>query len=432
MSEPSQRWSGSFLDEALEREFQREHFELSVRASTRFSLGLSTLSMLAYGLHDALVLPTAREAAWVVRYGFFLPVAAAVMALTFSRWFARWHAWITLLFGLACNATVLAIASVATPERHVLYASYAALFTTLGPFIGRLDPRTQAIYTASTGVLYVALSRAFLRAEPAVGGALLATTLAMGGLSALVAREQGLQARALFVQRREIRAQAEALAVERARSERLLLNVLPAPVAERLKAEERPIADGFSDVTVVFADVVGFTPMTARLTPDEVVRRLDEIFTACDARAAAAGIEKIKTIGDAYMAVGGLDARSAGDHCRRVVEFALGVLEEVEAFNRAHGESLSVRVGVHTGPVVAGVIGTSKFAYDVWGDTVNTASRMESHGVAGAVQVSEVTWARVREMFEFEPRGEIEVKGKGAMRTFTVRPSGAARTLLTR
>jgi class 3 adenylate cyclase len=421
-----QRWSGRFVDVDLERDFQREHFELSVRDSARFSLGLSTLSMVAYGAHDALLLPAARGAAWAVRYGLFLPVGAAVVGITFTRWFERWQQGVSLLFGLACNATVLAIAAVSTPERHVLYASYAALFTTLGPFIGRLEPRTQAVYTASTGVLYVALGWAFLRAEPAVGGALLATTLAMGALAAVVAREQGLQARALFLQRREIRAQAAALAEERAHSERLLLNVLPARVAERLKAHERPIADGFSDVTVVFADVVGFTPMTARLAPSEVVRRLDEIFSACDALAAEAGLEKIKTMGDAYMAVGGLDERSADDHCRRVVDFALGVLGVVEAFNRAHGESLSVRVGVHTGPAVAGVIGTSKFAYDVWGDTVNTASRMESHGVAGAVQVSEATWARVRDAFAFEPRGEIEVKGKGPMKTFTLRRAAPA------
>jgi class 3 adenylate cyclase len=427
VSEAPQRWSGRFDDDALERDFQHEHFELSVRASTRFSLALSTLSMLAYGLHDALVLPGLRGAAWAVRYGVFLPAAGALLALSLSRWFERFQQPISVAFGLACNTTVLAIAALASPERHVLYASYAALFTTLGPFIGRLEPQAQGLYTALTGALYVLLCGSFLRAEPAVGGALLATTLTMGAFSALVAKAQGLQARALFLQRREIRAQALALAEERARSERLLLNVLPATVAERLKAREGPIADAFTDVTVCFADVVGFTPMTASLTPDEVVRRLDEIFTACDARAAEAGIEKIKTIGDAYMAVGGLDARSADDHCGRVLGFALGVLDVVEAFNRAHGASLSVRVGVHTGPVVAGVIGTSKFAYDVWGDTVNTASRMESHGVAGALQVSEVTWARVKDRFAFEARGEIEVKGKGAMRVFTLRPADAAR-----
>ena len=421
---PTHRLTGRFLDADLEREFHAEVFDLSVRRFTRFSLGVSTLSMLAYGLHDALVVPEVHLAAWKVRYGLFAPVAALTLALTFSRAYPRVQQTVTLTFGLACNATVLGIASLTTPERHVLYASYAVLFTTLGPFLGRLGVASQALYTALTAALYAALGRDLLRAEPAVVAALLATTLAMGALGALVARQHELRERTLFLQRREIRAQTAALAEERARSERLLLNVLPERVAARLKAEERPIADGVADVTVVFADVVGFTAMSARLSPAEVVRRLDAIFSACDALAASEGVEKIKTIGDAYMAVAGLDAASAHDHPRRALRFALGVLDVVDDFNRAHGEALSVRVGVHTGPVVAGVIGTSKFAYDVWGDTVNTASRMESHGVTGAVQVSEATAERVRDAFTLDPRGAIEVKGKGPMRTFLARRAG--------
>lgn len=415
------RWTGRFVDPALERAFHEEHFELSARGFTRYSLGVCALGMLAYGVHDALVVPEIRAAAWALRFGFFGPVGAAVLAFTFARAYARHHLLAALLFGLACNATVLSIAALAPPDGYFLYASYAVLITVMGPFIGRLDVRTEVAFTVLTVALYNALDRAAVHARPVVCASFNGTFLAMGTIGALVARQQELQAREAFLQRGEIRAQALALAAARARAEALLLNVLPAPVAARLEANERPIADGVADVTVVFGDLVGFTELSARLSPAEVVRRLDEFFSACDALAARVGLEKIKTIGDAYMAVGGLDGRSAGDHPRRAVEFALGMLDAVRAFNERSGERLAVRVGVHTGPVVAGVIGTSKFSYDVWGDTVNVASRMESHGIAGVVQVSEATWTRVRDHFVFEARGDIAVKGRGTMKTFTTR-----------
>lgn len=415
-------WTGRLADPALEREYQRESFDQTTRRFTQVSLGASTLSMLGYAAHDLLLLPPSTlRPALAVRLAVFAPVGAALVALTFTRAYARWQQAVGLAFGVSCNATVVAIATLAPPALHVLYASYAVLFTTLGPFIARLGVRAQLAYTALAVALYAVAGNDFMAQEPRVWGAILGTTVALGSFGAVVAREQEAQARARFLQGREVREKSAALAAERALSERLLLNVLPARVAVRLKAEERPIADGYGDVTVVFADVVGFTAMSARLEPSEVVRRLDAFFTACDALAREHGLEKIKTIGDAYMAVGGLDERSREGHPRRVVAFALGLLDAVEDFNRDHGEDLAIRVGVHTGPVVAGVIGTSKFAYDVWGDTVNTASRMESHGVVGAVQVSEATWLRAKGDYAFEPRGEIDVKGKGVMRAFVLR-----------
>lgn len=207
------------------------------------------------------------------------------------------------------------------------------------------------------------------------------------------------------------------LAVEHARSERLLLNILPSPIAERLKADERSIADGFAEVTVLFSDIVGFTELSQRMSPAELVQLLNRIFYQFDALSDEHGLEKIKTIGDAYMVAGGLTDGNA-DHAARVARMGLDMLRIIEEVNRDTGHSLAIRVGINTGSVVAGVIGKNKFIYDLWGDAVNTASRMESSGVKGRVQVSRATYEILKDRFAFEARGLIAVKGKGEMETF--------------
>jgi class 3 adenylate cyclase len=218
-----------------------------------------------------------------------------------------------------------------------------------------------------------------------------------------------------FVRQRD-RAMA-ALAIERERSERLLLNVLPEQVAERLKDDGSAIAERFPDITVLFADIVDFTPLSEGLTPEEVVALLNDVFTAFDQLADRHGLEKIKTIGDAYMVAGGLPIPRP-DHAEAVADMALDMQREVALRSSRPGRPLSVRIGIHTGPVVAGVIGRRKFIYDLWGDTVNTASRMESQGLAGTVQVTEETYRRLRDRYEFEARGRVPVKGKGDMSTY--------------
>jgi len=208
-----------------------------------------------------------------------------------------------------------------------------------------------------------------------------------------------------------------ALAVEQDRSERLLLNVLPAPIAARLKQGEAVIADRFQEVTVLFADLVDFTRSSDHSTPERVVQVLDDLFTAFDRLAERHGLEKIKTIGDAYMAVGGLP-EPRPDHAQAVAEMAMAVREETARHRDPSGQPLALRIGIDTGPVVAGVIGTTKFSYDLWGDTVNTASRMESQGVVGCIQVTERTYRRLRDGYRFERRGPIQIKGKGELVTW--------------
>jgi class 3 adenylate cyclase len=200
-------------------------------------------------------------------------------------------------------------------------------------------------------------------------------------------------------------------------SERLLLNVLPEPVAARLKAGEGVIADACPSVTVLFADIVDFTPMSARMSPESLVALLDRVFAAWDELAARYGVEKIKTIGDAYMVAGGIPVGRA-DHAEAIAEMALGMQPAVVECAAATGLPLAVRIGIDSGPVVAGVIGRSKFIYDLWGDTVNTASRMESQAPSGAIQVTERAYNELRAKYEFESRGVIDVKGKGPMATY--------------
>jgi adenylate cyclase len=202
------------------------------------------------------------------------------------------------------------------------------------------------------------------------------------------------------------------LAIERQKSETLLLNVLPASIARRLKGGERPLADRFEEVAVLFADMVGFTPMSEHLTPEEVVELLDGLFSEFDAIAERRQLEKIKTVGDAYMVVGGLPEPRI-DAAEAVAEMALEMQDMVAGYRTSLGETLRLRIGIDVGPVVAGVIGRRKFTYDLWGDTVNTASRMESHGIPGHIQVTPNAYERLRHRYRFQPREPVEVKGKG-------------------
>jgi len=207
------------------------------------------------------------------------------------------------------------------------------------------------------------------------------------------------------------------LVAEQARSERLVLNVLPREIAERLKQEDGVIADGLDDVTVLFADIVGFTPLAERMAPSAVVGLLNEVFSAFDELVDRFELEKIKTIGDGYMVAGGVPAPRP-DHVEAVAALALEMRAAPAKLASAREAGLAVRIGIDSGPVVAGVIGRRRFSYDLWGDTVNTASRMELHGLAGEIQVTRRVYERLRDGFELEPRGAVEVKGKGSVDTY--------------
>ena len=416
LARPRFGWSGKLADAELEREFLRDNLE-PLRRFLRFSVVLASLTFLAYGLHDALVVPAVRDRAWAVRFGVFVPATGLALWLLNSRHLLRLAELAMLAYGLCASFIVLYIGAIAGGSGYFLYTSYAVAFVTLGPFVVRLGVAAQLAYTLLTVFMYLTLDRAVAHSPLEIGLSITSTLLSLGGIGALIAYRLEQQARQSFLQRRLIGQQIAELAAEKARAEELLLNVLPAAIAERLKRGQRPIADGFPRVSVLFADIVGFTKMSERVTPVELVDRLNRMFSSFDDLADKLKLEKIKTIGDAYMVAGGLHSHEY-DHAQTIAEMALGMQRRAAEFSGEFGEELSIRVGIHTGPVVAGVIGKRKFIYDVWGDTVNTASRMESHGEPGTIHVTDETRQLLKDMYELSSRGEINIKGKGMMRTW--------------
>ena len=210
------------------------------------------------------------------------------------------------------------------------------------------------------------------------------------------------------------------LEAEHEKAENLLLNMLPKPVAERLKQGTDTIAEHYDEATVMFADLVGFTELTASMDPNTLMDLLNSVFSTFDMLADRYHVEKIKTIGDAYMVVAGVP-EPAEDHAQRIMRMALAMQNAIQQINTHTGNALNLRIGIHTGPVVAGVIGMKKLNYDLWGETVNTASRMESNGVNGRIQVSTATYTTLGDEFEFEARGKIEAKGLGKVQTYLVK-----------
>jgi class 3 adenylate cyclase len=211
-----------------------------------------------------------------------------------------------------------------------------------------------------------------------------------------------------------------ALEFEHQKAENLLYNILPVPIANRLKEDSKTIADGFKQTSVLFADIVGFTELSEKISPDKLVQLLNNIFSIFDDLADNYNLEKIKTIGDAYMIAAGIPEEEE-KHAAVIADFALDILDGLSKFNEANNSNHRIRIGINSGPVVAGVIGKKKFIYDLWGDAVNTAARMESHGIPGEIQVTESTYNLLKEKYVFEERGEIEVKGKGKLRTFLLK-----------
>ncbi|HEY8086822.1 MAG TPA: adenylate/guanylate cyclase domain-containing protein [Polyangiaceae bacterium] len=416
---PTHRLTATFVDPALEAQFVRERFERDTRPVTRFTVTLSAVIFLSYGVHDAFIMPVGLvHESWAIRYGLSVPMFALVLPLMWTRFYARWHRAARLYFAFTISAVVLSLGAIATGEPAALQTSWAPLFLVLGPFIARFDVVSELAYAVVTLLLYNALTLAPGHGDFVVAASINMAIGSMGLIGVLVARQMERQAREVFFQGRTIQAQMEALDAEKQKSEALLLNVLPAAIAERLKVENRPIADGFQDVSVLFADIVGFTKLSERLSPQALVGRLNQLFSAFDDLLDRFKLEKIKTIGDAYMVVGGLNGGK--DHALALAELALDMLARIAELRAELHEDFSVRIGINTGPVVGGVIGKKKFIYDVWGDTVNIASRMESTGSPGSVQVSHETYQRIRNMYVFEDRGEIEVKGKGLMRTWLI------------
>jgi class 3 adenylate cyclase len=392
-----------------EAAFRADFFSNSLLI-VRVALGLAVVLYALFGVLDLWIVPSAVRVTWTIRFAIECPLFLATLALTYHRVFERLMQ--PMLGVVALCAGLGIIAMIAVAGEHEGSSYYAGLVLVIVWAYTLLRLRF-ALATAVGWALVASYEVVTVSLRPVALPVLLNNSFFfvsanVVGMLGCFYMERYL--RLDFSQRRQIE-------VERAKAERLLLNILPESIAERLKRDEGVIADGYEEVTVLFADIVDFTPLSAGMSPLELVHLLNRIFSKLDELVETHGLEKIKTIGDAYMVVGGLP-RQRDDHAEAVADLALDIREAVAHFHRPDGTPIVMRIGIHSGPVVAGVIGTKKFIYDLWGDAVNTASRMESHGVAGAIQVTESTWALLRHSFRFKERGPLDVKGKGPMRVW--------------
>ena len=373
----------------------------------RIGLVVAVGLFVIFGVVDMLT-PEVGPQVLYFRYGVALLLLVG-LALTFSRHFERIIQPFTAACAMVTGLGLIAIVLVEPVGRDFHHRGLLLLIVAAYTFI-----RLRLVYatgvalltTVSYNVAELAIGdsplRAVLRTDLYLVTAIVIGMVACYGMEFYTRRD--------FVQRQLLKA-------EEAQVEDLLLNVLPQSVCDRLKRERAWMAESFSEATILFADIAHFTELAAHVTAEEVVALLNGVFSAFDELVEKHRVEKIKTIGDAYMVVGGVPV-TRPDHAEAVAELALDMLEAVRRLNMVRDEPLRLRLGMHTGPVVAGVIGTKKFSYDLWGDAVNTASRMESHGLADAIHVTRSTYERLRHRFVLQRRGPIEVKGKGEMVTY--------------
>jgi adenylate cyclase len=346
--------------------------------------------------------------------------AAGLVASRWTRTLDRQNAVATpIAIGTGVGALILADAMGVTEA----YAASGLVLIAVFWFIARV----RFVYAAARTFALLICFTAAVAVSPDPRTLVLDAFIVVAAMSGILLGlyRMELTSRRLFRSDLALEAQSVALADENSQVQALLRNILPVPVAGRLRAGEETIADEVADATVLFADLAGFTPLAHGMAAPELVHHLDELFSRFDAVADAAGIEKIKTIGDAWMAAGGLPD-PLPDHPARVVALGLRMVAIVAEYGRESGLPLALRVGVHTGPLVAGVIGTHKFQYDLWGDTVNVASRLEATGVPGAVQVSRATFDRLAGRFPAAYRGPVLLKGVGAVDTWLLTPPDGA------
>ncbi len=326
-------------------------------------------------------------------------------------------------FGAALMGTLVISASVGMvlSDANLTAQHYSFAFLLFNVWVIYTISQLRYLYAAAICLVGSAAFVALLHyrfAEPLAESATYLFLLAGANmLGPLAAYHLDKTSRNEFINRRKVEQRERELAIEKEKSERLLLNILPESIADRLKSDTSRIADRFDEVTVLFADIAGFTDQSSQMSADQLVGMLDTVFSQFDEVADRLGLEKIKTIGDAYMVAAGVPS-NATDHADRIADFALEIRALAGRLTWPDGLPLQMRIGIASGPAVAGVIGRQKFIYDLWGDTVNTASRMESHGHSGEIQIDERTRELLQDKYPLTPRGEVEIKGKGLMETW--------------
>jgi class 3 adenylate cyclase len=397
-----------FHSSVLESEYHDREFTRNL-VKIRCAILLATFMYLCFGFIDLVLIPKVVGTIWAMRAGVACYLLLS-LALTYTRFFYyAQQAILTSMCFVGAGGMIVIVWLGADQGGHHYYAGIVLLiifsYTFLGlRFVNAFFACTMSvvIYMVVAHLTHEARNPSIISNNFFIFAANLAGIFA-GYTIEYYSRKNFYQSKIITHERLEI--------------ERLLLSILPGPIAERLKSHPEKIADSFPQVTVLFADLVGFTPYAATKSPEETVGILNVIFSVFDDITDQFQLEKIKTIGDAYMAVAGLPVPHA-QHAEMAAWAAISMQSAIEKINKIYGQNFSLRIGLNCGSVVAGVIGKKKFIYDLWGDAVNIASRMESTGVPGGIQVSEPIYQQLKEVFRFEERGEIEVKGKGKMHTY--------------
>ncbi|MCT7363768.1 adenylate/guanylate cyclase domain-containing protein [Mycolicibacterium llatzerense] len=401
------KWMLEFDDEDSEREFRAHDDANGLRAAT-FAQLVGIVFTAVYAVVDLLVLHGFVAGALIVRaatIGFFL---LGIVVIRRVRMLQE-HLQIGTVALLTIVQVLLGPVLASVADFPTQYLMTSATVTLLGA-VGLLRLRMHAALANTAVFIAVAVALPCVRGSLDELGMLVPQIAGLAAISLLVAYALERLRRIDFLRQREVEQ-------ERARTEEILYNVLPAPIADRLRDGALTIADSAPSVSVLFSDIVGFTPLSETLTPEALVQLLDTMFRAFDELCDRRGIEKIKTVGDAYMAVAGLPNPDA-DHAASMAELALDMQRTVTRLSSSWPSPISMRIGISSGPVVAGVIGQRKFIYDLWGDTVNTASRMESSGRPHQIQVSESTHGLLAHRYEFSDPQVVDVKGKGPMTTY--------------
>lgn len=400
-----------------EHRFYEDYVQKSIK-HVRVAALLGVFLYTIFGILDALVFPEGLAKVWFIRFAILCPSAFTLYCLTYSSYYKKFmqgiNSFVILIGGIGFVAMMVISTSLGN---YLYYGGLMLLVIYSYTFV-----RSRFVYaTLTSWTIVLAYEVVAIWINPTPIKILISNNFFF--ISANIVGMFACYFMELYVRRDFV--QRKLLELEEEKSEKLLLNILPKEIAERLKQGQdnanvvysKIIVDKFPDVTVLFADIVGFTSISSRISPESLVVFLNELFSIFDNLVEKHGLEKIKTIGDAYMAVGGLPD-PLPHHAEAVADMALDMLEEISKIETAKEGWLRIRVGIHTGSAVAGVIGTKKFSYDLWGNTVNVASRMEHNSVAGNILVSDESYRRLRDKFMFIERGEVEVKGKGLMKTY--------------
>jgi len=402
-----------FVEDRMERRYQEAHVR-DVLPYIRFAHVLGMIAWALFGPLAQRVLEgddAVMDA--VLRYGIGIPVIAVGLALTYTRWYPdHWQMAMAVL--LFASGAAWSLHHILVPSAPAFWSWAGILVVLAFTYMLSREPFVYATVVGAATIVTHTVVMVFLaddRPQDVLYAQFFFLVFAVVGMSAAYGLER--YGRLLFLRERQ-------LDTERRRSDALLRNTMPRAIVERLKARDGSpkagsIADALPDVTVLFADLVGFTERAGRIPPNELVVVLDDVFTAFDGMADRLGLEKIKTVGDAYMAVAGAPEPRL-DHAEAAAEMALGIVRHMDGLRWPTGEPMQVRVGVASGAVVAGVIGRRKFAYDLWGDTVNLASRLESSGEPGGVLVAESTAVLLDYAYDLSEPCVLEVKGKGPTR----------------